>query len=441
MSHSDSVTFAFGAGFRLVILNNLLTKMRTIHIRPLIGLWLIVLLATVPCMVRGQSVTIGTISASAFCSGDPISVSFTATGYWQHKNAFTLQLSDPSGSFTSGFTNLASIKDTLPGAFTINATIPGVASSTHYRFRIMAALPYTTSADNGSDIAIGQVPNLSVDFPRLQAALVDTPIGIYAYTNGSNTDTFYWNFGDGATPATAVGAYGDSVTYSTGGLKVISVREASAGGCSATVSDTIRVFDCTAPVIPHDAIVIADDTILRGDSQTFWVNPGVTVKMFGAGLDTVFAESGATIVNQEDADVFYLKPGATLQGNGYVSLVVYAEGASAENIPYSLSCPALSFDYTNAPPNAAMPAAVSTPSAPIEITLSPNPTKGIVTISGMPTNARNISLDNVLGAHVGAWPSSGSPSLTLDLSTYTPGTYYLRFLSGMTVVTRKIVVE
>jgi hypothetical protein len=400
----------------------------------------VALAALIPSIANAQSVTIGTIPAASFCSGDPISVSFTATGYWQHRNAFTLQLSDPSGRFTSGFTNLGSIKDTLPGTFTISDTIPGnLAGSTHYRFRIMAALPYMTSADNGSDIAIGQVPNPRIDFPQLQAAIVNSPIGIYAYTNGSNIDTFYWNFGDGATPATAVGMFGDTVTYSTGDMKIVSVREASAGGCSATVSDTFQVYDCTAPVIPHDAVVLDADTVYRTDNMNLWVDPGVIITLWGQA-DTIFAEPGSTINYNGDEEVFYLKAGAIANGSD-INVTVAASGSSAPSGGLLLWCPSLDFDYTNAPPNAIMPAGVNVASVPVVVRISPNPATGRVEVDGLPNNARDISLENVLGTRVGEWTNSGSHILTLDLSKYPAGPYYLRFVSGMTVITKKIVLE
>ncbi|MFI5201073.1 MAG: T9SS type A sorting domain-containing protein [Candidatus Kapaibacterium sp.] len=407
----------------------------------------------VPSSAEAQTVTIGTIPSASFCAGDPISVSFTATGFWQHKNAFTLQLSDDTGSFTSGFTNLGSIKDTLPGTFTINAAIPGnVVSSTLYRFRIMGALPYTTSADNGSDISIGQVPQSGISISQ-NMAVVGVPSMIEAYW-ADVSNRFYWNFGSGATPATdtGVGRWGDTVTYATGGVKIVTLQVVGAGGCAKTVSDTLPVFECATPVIPHTALVINSDTDLQCDividtngdtvmhwlGQNLWVNPGVTVTLRGEG-DTVFAESGSTILGNVAGDVFYLKPGASLKV--LYGVAMYADGANPGNIVARLSCPSLTFDYTNAPPNSIMPAGVNAPVSPVEITLAPNPTRGSVVVDGLPSNAREISIENVLGERVEELNSSGAPRMSIDLSKYSPGTYYLRFLSGAAAVMRKIVLE
>ncbi len=173
----------------------------------------LVLLAA-PSAPRAQTITFDSISGTSFCAGDPFSVTFTATGTWQHNNAFTIQFSNDSGTFDNGFQNLGSIKDTAPGTFTIVSTIPlglyvqqsvaryidseanvgwkdsvivtydttriphdtiydttqipqmvwtldttyDTTFPTHSRVRVMAANPYTVSADNGTDLVIGQAP-------------------------------------------------------------------------------------------------------------------------------------------------------------------------------------------------------------------------------------------------------------------------------------------
>jgi hypothetical protein len=73
----------------------------------------------VPETSHAQGISINSVSSSSFCAGDPISVSITVTGYWGHKNAFTLQLSESDGSFTPTFNNIGSIVDSVPGTFAI----------------------------------------------------------------------------------------------------------------------------------------------------------------------------------------------------------------------------------------------------------------------------------------------------------------------------------
>jgi len=68
-----------------------------------------------------RTITIESISASEFCAGEDITVSFSIGGIYLDGNVFSVQLSDENGSFTK-----PTIIGTLPGvnAGTINCTIP-----------------------------------------------------------------------------------------------------------------------------------------------------------------------------------------------------------------------------------------------------------------------------------------------------------------------------
>lgn len=320
--------------------------------------------------VNAQSVSMSPIPRTSFCEGDSISVGFTVTGFFGHRNAFTLQLSDPSGGF-SNFQNLGSLIDTLPGTFTINTTIPAsVTSSTQYRFRILAAIPYTISADNGSDIAIGTGPYLGFERTSGQTASTGTPITVTADADSiSLHDDAFWDFGPGANPAKATTTaivdsyhnvtFSHDVEYSTPGDKTVTLTVVAPGGCSTMHTYELHIFDCSIPSIPHDVIVINSDTTLdQGHSRAFWVNPGVLLYLNG-GLDTIFAEPGSTI-SHADHCILYMKPGSVFKSEySGGNTVIFGDGASinTSSNDFTLNCPTLDFNYTNAPPNAAHPLA------------------------------------------------------------------------------------
>ncbi len=403
-------------------------------------------------IATGQSVTINSISGTSFCTGDSISVHFTATGFWGHRNAFTLELSDPTGSFNNGFLNIGSLIDTLPGTFTINWTIPAnTTPSTNYRFRILAAIPYTTSADNGSDISIGTSRAFGID--DVIAGSIGTPITFTAGDIVKNRDApqenVFWDFGSGATPATATTSgifdgiqvieFSQDVTYSTPGDKTVTLSLLNAGGCTPTVTYPLHIYDCSIPSIPRDAIVIDSNTII-GSSKTYWANPGVTLN--GANNDTIFAEPGSTISGARNC-ILYIKQGSVFTSSLGQNSVIFGDGASinTKSNDFTLHCPALDFDYTNAPPNAAHPAdAVANTSLP-SLTISPNPTRGIISIQGAPSNDLNISVMNLLGETIMQLKNPHSPDFTLDLSKLVSGTYYVRFSSANSVVTKMVVRE
>lgn len=418
------------------------------RISTILSLLSTVALLAMPGATRAQTLTLNSVSATQFCAGDPVSVTFTATGTWGHKNAFTLELSDTSGSFSISFSNIGSVADTAPGTFTSASTIPSSASaSTHYRIRVIGAYPYIASNDNGSDLTINALPpTLGINFPF---AMSGTPLEIKLATGFLDSiemaDSVFWNFGIDAAPATVAGTLGtasnETIIYATGGMKTIEVRIQNSAGCFVTSTKSANVLDCD-PTIPKDAIVIASSQEIGFGSSTIWVNPGVTVTL-GGGSNTIFAETGATVVNGGGgSELIYLKPGAAyMGGGGGGNTIIYAAGASVQG-GGGIECPSLQFDYTDAPPNAVMAAFEGVaPAASLEIIeLYPNPTNGIVTLQNLPMGA-NVMVMNVLGETVQTETERGDANLTLDLSGVAAGTYYIRIASTQGVVTKKLVKE
>lgn len=393
---------------------------------------------------KAQTVSIGAIPASHFCAGDSILLNFTATGAFGHKNAFTLQLSDASGSFQNGFRNIGSLIDSLSGQHSISTVIPSdINSSSHYRFRMISAVPYTAGIDNGSDIGIDSKPTIgwfgANPSNPLSGDLVQLSIGSVFHDSIAGVVNASWNFGSDAIPPDAVGSGTQSVVYQKGGDKTITVTVSTVAGCSSTGSFILHVLDCMPP-IPKNAVVVNDGSMNGNGSSIYWVNPGVT--FHSGGSCTIFAEPGSTITSGGSCTI-YLKAGASYLASGSGSnVIIYADGAS---IPFGFSvahkCAFLNFDYKDAPPNAAHPLSVQTDLASVPITLSPNPTKGIISVTGIPLNLVNLSIINILGETVMKLNNLRSSDFTLDLSKFARGIYYLRFSSANSVVTKMVVRE
>lgn len=77
----------------------------------------------------------------------------------------------------------------------------------------------------------------------------------------------------------------------------------------------------------------------------------------------------------------------------------------------------------------------------LNISLSPNPTTGIITVHNAPVNMLRVTITNVLGQTVSEVTNSGGVDFTIDLSKFPPGTYFAKFSSADGVVTRKIIKE
>jgi hypothetical protein len=77
----------------------------------------------------------------------------------------------------------------------------------------------------------------------------------------------------------------------------------------------------------------------------------------------------------------------------------------------------------------------------LNISLSPNPTNGIITAHNTTANIMHVTITNVLGEIVSELPHPNASEFTLDLSKLPPGTYFARFSLANEVVTRKIIKE
>lgn len=101
------------------------------------------------------------VNPTTICAGSPISVDITSSGV-SAGNVYTVQLSDPSGSFTYPV-NIGTLTSSAATA-TINCVIPqAVASGTGYKVRVQSNLPTAASAASTQTITvnsvIGDIPN------------------------------------------------------------------------------------------------------------------------------------------------------------------------------------------------------------------------------------------------------------------------------------------
>ncbi len=76
-----------------------------------------------------------------------------------------------------------------------------------------------------------------------------------------------------------------------------------------------------------------------------------------------------------------------------------------------------------------------------DIILYPNPARETLTISISANAIGSIAVTNVLGEKLMLFSTSSGPDFTLDLSKLVPGTYYIRFSSANSVVTKMVVRE
>lgn len=430
-----------------------------------------------------QTITISSVfPTTALCAGNTytIDVGFDVTGNWGHKNAFTLQLSDTNGSFST-FTNLASInyEGTAAGFFNIRfENSPYTPRSAHYRVRIVGANPYVASADNGFDIKLNTAfvkGNIVITLPNrlLVANRWDTIKAKFSNTsvagkfNFHANDQDYYNYSNGDL---SVNTKADSsapfpFAYFNTGYKTVRISFTETSGCSIDTSITFHIFGCPGTIpIPNYTIVdsgqypLMDSTSdttqrdLSGLGKRIWINPGKSYISPSVVRDTFYCESGSSLKLTGFECVVYLKSGASytlLGGRGNTiysdSFTSIDEGPPSQNGSIAdtiVKCSAgINFDISNAPHNIAFPLGVKDNARLEEILIVPNPTTANITVKNIPPYTISMTVFNILGNKVMEVFPKGEPSMSLDLAKFESGTYLLRLVSENGIVTRKIVKE
>lgn len=135
-----------------------------------------------------------------------------------------------------------------------------------------------TSTGNGFNVSFGGTAEIQGPTATINDSDADDIICIgeaITYTDAStpppsgSLTSWTWNFGAGATPATFIGQNPPTVTYSTGGVKTVSLTVKSDRGCLVTSTKTISVT--TQP--PTVFIVASSNNICPGTSVTFTATP------------------------------------------------------------------------------------------------------------------------------------------------------------------------
>lgn len=189
---------------------------------------------------NAQSASISSaFNDTLLCVGQSFVVPITSTGNFDDTNVFAVEISGPTGSFSSpvviGYGYGAGVGTTNASCVLSSAIAPG----TGYRIRVNANHPSYISAPNPDNIRISSYPAVSIA-PSSTVCFGST-INLSANTSSTNP-TFEWS-GPGAWTGTgnitnrANASYADSGTYY---IKVTSYK------CSST--DSTKVFVLPKPV-------------------------------------------------------------------------------------------------------------------------------------------------------------------------------------------------
>jgi hypothetical protein len=370
-----------------------------------------ILVKCATCSSLLSSINTGSITGSPFCAGDPVSVSFTATGTANAGNTFTAQLSDSTGNFT-GAINIGTLSSTTPA--TINAAIPfNTLHGNHYRIRVVSSDPVVTGADNGSDITIGMNP------------AIISPSGTVSMCKGSSTvlsanadATISYQWLRNSAPIT--GATNQTFTATKAGR--YSVKETTNAGCRDTsVSTTIKL-------LPR-AVVTA-----LGGLEICQTGSVVLQANGGAGLTYQWKKNNVNIKGATSRKY-------TAATAGSYKVLVSQSPTCKKTSPAVIvtdTCASLAMN--------AIDASTASINASEKLSLYPNPSSGTVIVTYHSANAERVFLKvfDITGKPVFNSDNEamkGNNTYHLDLSPLSTGVYYLE-LSNNTERSRiKFVIE
>ncbi|OFX28240.1 MAG: hypothetical protein A2X08_14395 [Bacteroidetes bacterium GWA2_32_17] len=198
---------------------------------------------------------------------------------------------------TVSFSSNASVCENTPVNFTNNSTT-GIGISYNWDFGV-GATPVSSTSQNPGNILYSSSGNKTVTLTvtnEFQCSAVDTIIidilstptasftstapkctGLTVdFTNTGTTSgvTYSWDFGSGATPATSIVQNPTGITYSTSGIKTITLTSTnSTSGCAITATNTINIYQTPTVSFSSNAPQCADVSVNftnTGSSGSNW---------------------------------------------------------------------------------------------------------------------------------------------------------------------------
>jgi PKD repeat protein len=183
----------------------------------------------------------------------------------------------------------------------------------------------TVTAGNGCGTSAAGSLAVTVNACALNASFTGTPLSVclgsmVTFTNTSTgtsgATTYSWNFGAGATPATSNTIGPIAVTYSTGGLKTITLTITD--GTTSTVTQTNYITVNLPPSAPGIGLITQPTCVLSTGSVPLTGLPGV-------GTWTVTESVGSTTITGSGTTANF----SGLSANNYTFTVTDAAGCTS----------------------------------------------------------------------------------------------------------------
>ncbi|TND10638.1 MAG: psrP1 [Bacteroidetes bacterium] len=344
----------------------------------------------------------------AYCIGGCYSLPYTAIGTFNPGNTFTVELSDPSGSFATGTTIIGTFSSVNSG--TINICIPpALAAGSNYLLRVLSSSPAYCSIVRCSPIVIDSPPTVSVSGNATICNGGDTLL------TAAGATSYSWAPSSGLNATT-----GSSVIAAPTTTTTYSVIGTNAAGCSDTAVTTITVSAPGTPAISGNTnICLGQSTTLTaaGSGSFSWssggsaasetVSPTITTSYTVTvtdpngcnGIDSVTVNViPLPVVSVSGATAICAGSSATLTATGGGNYAWSSGGTAAgETVSPSVTT---TYTVTVTDTSGCSDSAVAT------VTVNPSP--GITISGGTTICAGDSTILTATGGGIYAWNSGGS---------------------------------
>ncbi|HEY6171463.1 MAG TPA: aryl-sulfate sulfotransferase [Candidatus Kapabacteria bacterium] len=284
---------------------------------------------TIPALCEVRTIATSPNSGS-YCVGSSITARFTSDGLFFSDNIFYLELSDAMGSFNNP-TVIGSFTSSV--ATTFNGVIPlGIAASTRYRYRVRSTHPAATGTDNGSNIKISTLPQVSFNVPNpYNVCNFTSPVQVVV----SGGVSYQWN--DGITTA--------SRSISTPGKYYVTVTNSA--GCERRDSIEVnRVISLPVKITATKSPTICDGSsvgLLASGASLYYWSTGDTTRLLTATKQGWYKVTGTDPSGCTGTDSIYVTvapvPLISITPDGIISLcpgdTVTVVAVSASNYLWS----------------------------------------------------------------------------------------------------------
>jgi hypothetical protein len=223
------------------------------------------------------------ITQAFACAGNNISVPFTADGYVDAANTFTVQLSDANGNFANAVT-IGSSTSLVSG--NITATVPAGLNGSGYKARVVSSHPSRISSDLVS-VTVNTIPNAIATTTQPSCASATGTINVTSPIGAGLT----YSIG---------GAYQSSATFSGLQAGTYNISVQNGAGCSSSAATSVTVNP--QPIVPGVTTVTGQVNVCnvvgtsnevsytasaQGAASYTWTLPANMVLVSGQGTPTI----------------------------------------------------------------------------------------------------------------------------------------------------------